>query len=188
MGNLAVKSNALIEASYSLNVVEQRVILLAILKARELGIEIGLGTVVRVYADNYAHTYGISKDMAYKALKSAVLELINAKFRWVEQTKKGLKYTISNFMDTVSYIEGEGCVELIFGSQLIPQITDLTRLFTSYEIEQTRDLNRYGLRLYELLVRWRATGKVVVTLAELRNRLGLLDDEYKQMSNFKGVI
>ncbi len=185
MGNLVVKSNALIEASYSLNVVEQRVILLAILKARELGIEIGLGTVVRVYADNYAHTYGISKDMSYKALKSAVLELINAKFRWVEQTKKGLKYTISNFMDTVSYIEGEGCVELIFGSQLIPQITDLTRLFTSYEIEQTRNLNRYGLRLYELLVRWRATGKVVVTLAELRSRLGLLDDEYKAMGDFK---
>lgn len=95
--------------------------MLAILKARELGIEIGLGTVVRVYADNYAHTYGISKDMAYKALKNAVLELINTKFRWVEQTKKGLKYTISNFMDTVSYIEGEGCVKLIFGSQLIPQ-------------------------------------------------------------------
>ena len=69
MGNLIVKSNALIEASYSLDAVEQRVILLAILEARALNIEIGLGTRIKVYASNYANTYGISKDMAYKAMK-----------------------------------------------------------------------------------------------------------------------
>ena len=36
MGNLIVKDNALIEASHKLNEVEQRIILLAILKAREV--------------------------------------------------------------------------------------------------------------------------------------------------------
>ena len=37
MGNLVVKDNALIEASHKLSEVEQRLILLAILKAREVG-------------------------------------------------------------------------------------------------------------------------------------------------------
>ena len=188
MGNLIVKSNALIEASYSLNAVEQRVILLAILEARALNIEIGLGTRIKVYASNYANTYGISKDMAYKAMKKAVLGLHQAEFRWSEMTPKGVKHTHSRFTDTIAYCEGEGCIELIFGSQVIPQIIDLKKLFTSYEIEQTRNLNRYGLRLYELLIRWRATGKAKISLNDLRNALGVLDDEYQTMSNFKNRV
>ena len=185
MGNLIVKSNALIEASYSLDAVEQRVILLAILEARALNIEIGLGTRIKVYASNYANTYGISKDMAYKAMKKAVLGLYQAEFRWSEMTPKGVKHTHSRFTDTITYCEGEGCIELIFGSQVIPQIIDLKKLFTSYEIEQTRNLNRYGLRLYELLIRWRATGKAKISLNDLRNTLGVLDDEYQAMGDFK---
>ena len=188
MGNLIVKSNALIEASYSLDAVEQRVILLAILEARALNIEIGLGTRIKVYASNYANTYGISKDMAYKAMKKAVLGLHQAEFRWSEMTPKGVKHTHSRFTDTIAYCEGEGCIELIFGSQVIPQIIDLKKLFTSYEIEQTRNLNRYGLRLYELLIRWRATGKAKISLNDLRNALGVLDDEYQTMSNFKNRV
>ena len=188
MGNLIVKSNALIEASYSLDAVEQRVILLAILEARALNIEIGLGTRIKVYASNYANTYGISKDMAYKAMKKAVLGLHQAEFRWSEMTPKGVKHTHSRFTDTITYCEGEGCIELIFGSQVIPQIIDLKKLFTSYEIEQTRNLNRYGLRLYELLIRWRATGKAKISLNDLRNALGVLDDEYQTMSNFKNRV
>ena len=185
MGNLIVKSNALIEASYSLDAVEQRVILLAILEARALNIEIGLGTRIKVYASNYANTYGISKDMAYKAMKKAVLGLHQAEFRWSEMTPKGVKHTHSRFTDTIAYCEGEGCIELIFGSQVIPQIIDLKKLFTSYEIEQTRNLNRYGLRLYELLIRWRAKGKAKMSLNDLRNTLGVLDDEYQAMGDFK---
>ena len=188
MGNLIVKSNALIEASYSLDAVEQRVILLAILEARALNIEIGLGTRIKVYASNYANTYGISKDMAYKAMKKAVLGLHQAEFRWSEMTPKGVKHTHSRFTDTIAYCEGEGCIELIFGSQVIPQIIDLKKLFTSYEIEQTRNLNRYGLRLYELLIRWRVTGKAKISLNDLRNALGVLDDEYQTMSNFKNRV
>ena len=103
-------------------------------------------------------------------------------------TPKGVKHTHSRFTDTITYCEGEGCIELIFGSQVIPQIIDLKKLFTSYEIEQTRNLNRYGLRLYELLIRWRATGKAKISLNDLRNALGVLDDEYQTMSNFKNRV
>lgn len=37
MGNLIIKDNALIEASHRLSEVEQRLVLLAILKARDVG-------------------------------------------------------------------------------------------------------------------------------------------------------
>ena len=40
MSDLVVKDNALMNASYNLNLVEQRLILLAIIEARESGTEI----------------------------------------------------------------------------------------------------------------------------------------------------
>ena len=186
MGNLVVKSNALIEASYTLDVVEQRIVLLAILEARALGVEITAGRKLQIRATSYAEHYGISLPMAYNALKHGVQGLYEAEFRWTEMVNSTIKHHQSRFVDSIAYADGLGYVELVFGSQVIPQITDLTRLFTSYEIEQTKHLNRYGLRLYELLIKWRSTGKTeFIDIEKLRNQLGLLPNEYKIMGDFK---
>lgn len=186
MGNLVVKSNALIEASYSLNLIVQRMILLAILQARRLGIEIGSSTKIKIYASTYSETYGVSISKSYQALVESVSELYNAEFTYDELDAKGIvKHNKARFVDYIGYARGEGAIELVFGSQIIPHITELKKLFTSYEIEQTRQLNKYGLRLYELLMRWYDKRKLEISLEELRSRLGLLPDEYKAMSNFK---
>ena len=45
---------------------------------------------------------------------------------------------------------------------------------------------KYAIRLYELLIAWREVGKVPqINLAEFRNRIGVEDDEYMRMSDFK---
>lgn len=187
MGNLVVKSNALIEASYSLDVVEQRIVLLAILEARSLGVEITAGQKLQIRATSYSQTYEVALPMAYNALKDAAIGLYEAEFKWSEIIKdKGIKYHQGRFVDYISYAEGAGYVELVFGSQVIPQITDLTKIFSSYEIEQTKNLNRYGLRLYELLIKWRSVGHTnIMTMENLKNQLGLLPNEYKVMGDFK---
>lgn len=53
MGNLVAKDNALIEASHKLGEVEQRLVLLAILKARETSDTIAqlIGKELIIYAD-----------------------------------------------------------------------------------------------------------------------------------------
>ena len=62
--------------------------------------------------------------------------------------------------------------------------------FTQYDIEQISGLSSaYAVRLYELLICWRSTGKTpVIELAEFRKRLGVLDDEYTRSDNFKKWI
>ena len=59
-----------------------------------------------------------------------------------------------------------------------------------YDIEQISGLSSaYAVRLYELLICWRSTGKTpVIELAEFRKRLGVLNDEYTRSDNFKKWI
>ena len=66
-------------------------------------------------------------------------------------------------------------------------ITRLEEQFTKYDIEQISSLSSaYAVRLYELLICWRSTGKTpVIELAEFRNRVGVLDTEYTRTDNLK---
>jgi plasmid replication initiation protein len=69
----------------------------------------------------------------------------------------------------------------------VPLVTRLEEHFTSYQAKQVAHLtSKYATRLYELLIAWREVGKVPqIEIGEFRNRLGLLDNEYTAMHNFK---
>ena len=90
-------------------------------------------------------------------------------------------------MSEIAYIEDAACVELIFAPAIIPLITRLEEHFTSYELEQISKLNSgYAIRLYELIIAWRSTGKTpAISYEDLRKKLGVLDHEYKVKADFK---
>ena len=65
-------------------------------------------------------------------------------------------------------------------------ITRLEEQFTKYDIEQVRELSTgYAVRLYEILIAWRSTGKHPLLRYKNLEKLGVLDTEYKQMNDFK---
>ena len=66
---LVVKDNALMNASYNLEVTEQRLILLAIINARETGNGITANSKLEIHANDYASRFDVSNSAAYKALK-----------------------------------------------------------------------------------------------------------------------
>ena len=68
---LVVKDNALINASYNLELTEQRLIMLAIINARELGQGITADSKLEIHASDYAKLFNVSADASYKALKEA---------------------------------------------------------------------------------------------------------------------
>ena len=44
----------------------------------------------------------------------------------------------------------------------------------------------YAVRMYELLICWRSTGKTpIIELDEFRNRVGVLDTEYHRIAHLK---
>src|SRR5690606_21735570 len=61
---------------------------------------------------------------------------------------------------------------------------------TKYELQQVSQLtSAYAVRLYELLIAWRSTGKTpVIELADFRKRIGILEIEYKRMERFKTSV
>lgn len=193
MGNVIVKDNALIEASHRLSEIEQRLILLAILKARENcnGVEELKGKELIIYANDYANIYSINIQMAYKALKHAVVGLFEAKWGYKYVNDKGNKVVrYERFTQSAQYIEGEGSVSFKFADTIIPMLVELERRFTVYEIEQVAQLSsQYAMRLYEFCIQHlnknMDEGWLDIALDELRFRFGLLPTEYKAMSDFK---
>jgi hypothetical protein len=63
MSDLIVKDNALMNASYNLDLVEQRLILLAILEARESGKGINANDPLTVHAESYINQFVIPIDL-----------------------------------------------------------------------------------------------------------------------------
>lgn len=189
--SLVVKDNALINASYNLDLSEQRLILLAIVVARENGQGINASDPLSVHADSYSHQFGVTRQAAYDALRKACLRLKDRKFSFQELTKKGnIHHKITGWVSEVGYVEAEARVTLIFSPALVPMITELEQQFTSYELEQVSSLtSAYAVRLYELLIAWRSTGKTpVFELDDFRKKLGVEANEYSRMSNFKRFV
>ena len=185
---LVTKDNSLIGASYSLGVVEQRLIFLAIIEAREQKTLIEAGGLLRIYAQSYAKQFDVEKHTSYEAMKRAVEGLYEAGFAYSkldERTGKIGHYK-SRWVDKIGYIDDLGCVELVFASDVIPLITRLEARYTEYELKQVVGLqSEYAIRLYELVIQWRSVRKTnLISLSELREKLGLVD-EYKRIEAFK---
>ena len=190
MGELIVKDNALINASYNLDLVEQRLILLAIIEARESGKGINANDPLSVHAESYINQFNVHRNGAYKALKEACKALFLRYFTYQEPRGKTVANIQSRWVSQIAYIDEHAKVEIIFAPAIIPLITRLEEQFTKYDIEQVSGLSSgYAIRLYELLIAWRSTGKTpIIEIQEFRKKLGVLDTEYKQMNNFKSRV
>ena len=196
MGDLIVKDNALIEASHRLGEVEQRLVLLAILKGRKYcdSVEQLRGKELIIHADDYITKFGGTQQGAYKALKQAVMGLYRAEWGYKYLTNKGeQRVRYERFTQSADYGQGEGTVSFRFADAIIPMLVELERNFTTYEIKQVAELSSsYAMRLYEFFMQHldKKAGKgwLDISLDDLRFRFGLLPTEYKTMSNFKAYV
>ena len=186
---VVVKDNALINASYNLDTVEQRLILLAILQARETKTGIDANTRLRIHASDYMDRFNVSKHAAYKALKTAVTNLFGRQFSYLtidDKTGKSKK-VISRWVQNIAYIDDAATLEVTFTMDVVPLITRLEKQFTSYQLKQVTQLTgKYAIRLYELLIAWREVVKTpIFEIADFRSKLGLSLDDYPRLDTFK---
>ncbi|WOE33371.1 MULTISPECIES: replication initiation protein RepM [unclassified Acinetobacter] len=189
---LVVKDNALINASYNLELTEQRLILLAIINARETGQGLSATEALDIHASEYAKHFNVSIDASYKALKDAVNNLFNRQFSYTKEYKKtgkiGIKKT--RWVSDIFYVDELAILQITFAPDVVPLITKLEKHFTSYQLKQVSHLtSKYSTRLYELLIAWREVGKTpFIPLQDLRNNLGVENNEYQRMHHFKSRV
>lgn len=188
MTNLVYKDNNLVEASYALNLSEQRLILVAIIAAREIEKDITSDTILTIHASEYMKQFNLGRQASYEALQSACENLFerHLNYKSIDPETGKIATFKSRWVSKVGYVKEAATVQLIFAPDIIPLFVKLEEKFTKYELKQISPLSSvYAIRLYELLIRWRSTGNLYISIEDLRARLGLLEDEYKKMGDFK---
>jgi plasmid replication initiation protein len=184
---LVVKTNRLNQAFQMLTLAELHIVQLAIVDARETGTGLSTDIPLRIDAKRYAEVFTTSRQNAYQRMKEAEDTLFNRRFSFYDEDGKLVK---SRWISQVKYLDDQGAIEIVFTPavvQGISRIDGVKEFFTQYLLSQTAQLKSvYSARLYELLIQWRSTGKVpMVGLMTFREQLGLADNEYKLMSDFK---
>lgn len=185
--NLVVKTNRLNQAFQMLSLAEFHIVQLAIVDARNTGTGLTTDIPLRIDALRYADVFGTTRQNAYIRMKEAEETLFNRRFSFFDEDGKLVK---SRWISQVKYLDNEGAIEIVFTPavvQGISRINGVKEFFTQYLLTQTSQLKSvYSTRLYELLIQWRSTGKTpIVNLQDFRAQLGIDENQYKLMSDFK---
>jgi plasmid replication initiation protein len=177
------KSNSLIEATYKLSTVEQKVILF-------------LASTLKPDDDDFKpyrfHIREFQKflkkaDANYSWLEQNILSLKNKNLHIVYENAERKKVILNvNWLSSSKYVEGSGYIELRFDPNLKPFLLHLKERFTNYRLANIVQLkSRFSIRLYELLKQYEKIGKRTFGLYDLRTTLGIEDDQYKQYTDFR---
>lgn len=192
MSELVVKDNALIQASYTLDLAEQRLILLAIIEARNSGQGITHDSLLKIHASNYAKQFGVNDKTAYTVVKDASKGLFDRYVTYHDKNPKNGKDRSFHcrWVDKIGVEPDSGIVYMRFTSDVVPLITRLESHFTSYEIDKVANLTSiYAIRLYELIIQWRDNGVTQrYKIDDLRQKLGVEPEQYSTMSNLKAKV
>ena len=185
--DLVVKTNRLNQAFQVLSLAEFHNVQLAIVDARDTGTGLTTDMPLRIDALRYADVFGTTRQNAYMRMKEAEETLFNRRFSFFDEDGKLVK---SRWISQVKYLDNEGAIEIVFTPavvQGISRINGVKEFFTQYLLSQTANLKSvYSSRLYELLIQWRSTGKTpIINLEDFRAQLGVEEDQYKLMSDFK---
>lgn len=186
---LVVKDNALIDASFNLSLIEQRIMLLAIVEARESR-NLSPDTPIEVSVSDYIHQFKVDSNNAYALLKDASKTLKRREFSYLDRYKGIEALSTANWVNKVTYVDKSGLIVLYLSHEVISLISKLSEQFTKYYIEQVSDFkSKYSIRLYELIIKWLSVTKTEkYNINDLRLKLGLGVEEYSTMSNFKSNV
>lgn len=186
---IVVKDNALIDASFNLTLVEQRLMLLTIVEARE---KRGLSpsTPIEITALSYSKQFKVDESTAYRNIASASKTLKRREFSYFDRYKDQDAITVAGWVNKVTYVKSTGLVALYLSEEVISMIKCLDEHFTQYYLDNVSEFDsKYSLRVYELVSKWRKVGHTEkYAYEDLRAKLGVELKEYKTMSLFKANV
>ncbi|HDV0780465.1 replication initiation protein [Gallibacterium anatis] len=180
--SLAVyKDNYLIEASYRLTLMEQRIMLYAIsrLNPKEPQREHSfyVDELLRFFPD-------IEPSSAYRALREAVYKLSE---RWV-RTEHPEYIKEFRWVSSRTYFKDEGRIDIAFTPEIMPYLSQLEKQFTKYQLKNISAFKgSYSIRLYELLTQYISTGNRTINLEDLRDWLKI-EDKYPEFKEFNRCV
>lgn len=162
-------SNVLVRAAQGLSLAEKRIMsaCIAQLNSRRAP-DPYKPLTVKLYAMDFAETFGIHPDTAYDELQSAAKVLRDRLIRYENPgAPKHRRLVEMRWVGRVTYAKGEGWLELAFWHEVVPHLVMLREKFTSYRLSQAAGLRSvYSWRLLELLMQFKSTGLVRMPIEE----------------------
>lgn len=191
---LIIKSNALVEASYSLTIMEQAIILACIGQIRKDEV-VTDQTMYKISVADYMNLTEADKGTVYRDMKNAVIRLRRREVRLFElpngegRVKNKSRVRVAGWVQTIEYSDDAGEVWLRFNHDMLPYLTNISKNFTKYSLGNVSKMSSsFGIRLYELLVDWRrsrqARKKHEVTLIWFK-RAFKLEDKYPRFHDLR---
>ena len=176
---VVTKANKLIEASYRLNVSEQRVMALLVTQIHPDDEEF---KPYRFTVSELETLIGTKNNKAYREVRELTRGLITKVLQI--QEPDGLLQV--SWLSSAKYYDGTGAVELKFAPEMKPYLLQLQERFTSYRLSNVVKLrSRHSVRLYELLKQYESLGKRSFDIVELRRVLGLSEGEYQAWKDLR---
>jgi plasmid replication initiation protein len=177
-----VKHNELIQASYSLSLIEQRLILAGIAQIDSTS-ELTQQHMFKVHASDISDLMSVDRKNAYRDLKKAADMLWQREILIDGQADK-LRWIYRR----AAYESNGGVVSLYFSPDLLPYLSELKANFTKYKLEYISNFrSAYGIRLYELLVQWASKGSREVEVDWLKEAFQL-EGKYSSIKNLKARV
>jgi plasmid replication initiation protein len=173
MNNLSVtKSNNLIDASYKLNVQAQKLVLACLGKIDSRPDAIPQKEVT-LTASEFSDLMGIDIKNAHRELYKAADALFKSSIILHEGDDEIELYWIQ---EKAKKLKGEGAVRIVWSDRILRYICQLKSRFTTYKLRNIASLQSgHSIRLYELLMKFNATGERVIYLDDFKSALGILD-------------
>lgn len=170
---LVKQDNQLVRSSYKISLAEKRLILLAIAKAKKDFRQITVTTDEYKSMFENSNPWQDLRDASERIWDRTIYNLDghpDRKTRWVYDVK---------------FNEKDGEITFKFPEDLDPYLFDLKANFTKLELHKVASLgSSYSVRFFELLMQFKSTGEVHITVEQLREHFGIRD-KYARYPDFK---
>ncbi len=173
MNNLSVtKSNSLIDASYKLNAQAQKLVLACLGKIDSRPDKLPTKEIT-ITASEFSELMGIDMKNAHRELYKAADSLFKCSIILKDENEEVELYWVQK---KAKKLKGEGAVTLTWSDDVLKYICQLKSRFTSYKLRNIAQLqSSHSIRLYELLMKFNATGERVIYLDDFKSSLGISD-------------
>nr|WP_012477604.1 replication initiation protein [Actinobacillus pleuropneumoniae]ABF72155.1 replication protein [Actinobacillus pleuropneumoniae] len=176
---LVQQSNALIESSQKMTLVERRIIYHTLSRINPKQPQQEYVLKVEDFANDFPQ---MCKAVIYDQLKEAVQKLFKRDIQQI--TDRGTTKTFY-LLQEQEYKDKEGFLRMKFSDSTMPLIFELKEKFTTMILENFKFLDStYSLRLYELLCQYQNQGWRQISVTDLRFFLGC-DESYSEFKQFK---
>jgi len=179
------KSNSLNQAKFRLRANEYRLLMFCASQIKPMTAEVP--SEFRIYAKEYAETFGISEPNAYTQIREGLDATWEASFHeWLPNGKnKEPGWIRKRFVITQQYHPSEGYGSLTLHPDFLQHLVDLRSQYTDYEVRNLQSMRSFStMRIYDLLIQFRSVGQREFDLIWFKEIMGL-EDNYPRWTDMR---